>query len=104
MEITKTLNLSKRVVVKVGSSLLTNMNSGIRRSVLNNIVSDISWLIKKNKEVIIVSSGAIAIGKGMLSFKKELSLNESQAVAARGQIELMNAWQKSFKKHNKQAL
>jgi len=100
MEITKTLNLSKRVVVKVGSSLLTNMNSGIRRSVLNNIVSDISWLIKKNKEVIIVSSGAIAIGKGMLSFKKELSLNESQAVAARGQIELMNAWQKSFKKHN----
>ena len=85
MEITKTLNLSKRVVVKVGSSLLTNMNSGIRRSVLNNIVSDISWLIKKNKEVIIVSSGAIAIGKGMLSFKKELSLNESQAVAARGQ-------------------
>ena len=102
MEITKTLNLSKRVVVKVGSSLLTNMNSGIRRSVLDNIVGDISWLIKKNKEVIIVSSGAIAIGKGILSFKKELSLNESQAVAARGQIELITAWKNEFRKHKLQ--
>ena len=100
MESSNILNLSKRVVVKVGSSLLTNLNGGIRRSVLDNIVKDISWLIKKKKEIIIVSSGAIAIGRGKLSLERELSLNESQAVAARGQIELINAWQKSFKKRN----
>tara|TARA_X000000950_G_C13715808_1_gene578100 strand:- start:62 stop:913 length:852 start_codon:yes stop_codon:yes gene_type:complete len=95
----KVLDLSQKIIIKVGSSLLTNTNGGVRKSILSNIVKDIAWLVKNKKQIIIVSSGAIAIGRGKLSISKNLSLNESQAVAARGQIELMTSWQNEFKKH-----
>ena len=90
------------MVVKIGSSLLTNSKGGVNRSVLKNVVSDIVWLINKNKEVIVVSSGAIALGREKLHLRQELTLNESQAAAARGQIELMTAWKNEFKKYKKQ--
>jgi glutamate 5-kinase len=94
-----TFKNSKKLVIKIGSSLLTNSAGGINKSTLKNVVQDIVWLLKKNKEVVIVSSGAIALGRGKLKLKDELTLNESQAVAARGQIELMIAWKNEFKKH-----
>ncbi len=62
----------------------------------------LSWLLKSKKEVVVVSSGAISLGRGKLNLKHDLSLNESQAVAARGQIELMSAWKNEFKKYKKQ--
>ena len=92
---------SKKLIIKIGSSLLTNSSGGIRKSILKNVVEDIFWLIKNKKEVIIVSSGAISLGKLKLNLH-DLSLNESQAVAARGQIELMTAWKNEFKKYKKQ--
>ena len=95
----KELNSSQKIIIKVGSSLLTNSNGGVKKSILSNIVKDIVWLVKKKKQIIIVSSGAIAIGRGKLSINKKLSLSESQAIAARGQIELMTSWQREFKKH-----
>ena len=82
---------SKKLIIKIGSSLLTNSSGGIRKSIIKNVVEDIFWLIKNKKEVIIVSSGAISLGKSKLNLHEDLSLNESQAVAARGQIELMTA-------------
>ena len=94
-----TFKNSKKLVIKIGSSLLTNSAGGINKSTLKNVVQDIVWLLKKNKEVVVVSSGAIALGRGKLKLKDELTLNESQAVAARGQIELMIAWKNEFKKH-----
>jgi glutamate 5-kinase len=94
-----TFKNSKKLVIKIGSSLLTNSKGGINKSTLKNVVQDIVWLLKKNKEVVVVSSGAIALGRGKLKLKDELTLNESQAVAARGQIELMIAWKNEFKKH-----
>jgi len=94
-----TFKNSKKLVIKIGSSLLTNSTGGINKSTLKNVVQDIVWLLKKNKEVVVVSSGAIALGRGKLKLKDELTLNESQAVAARGQIELMIAWKNEFKKH-----
>ncbi len=93
---------SKKLVIKIGSSLLTNASGGIRKSILKSVVEDIFWLIKNKKEVIIVSSGAISLGKSKLNLHENLSLNESQAVAARGQIELMTAWKNEFKKHKLQ--
>jgi len=97
-----TFKASKRLVVKIGSSLLTNSKGGVNKSVLKNVVSDIVWLINKNKEVIVVSSGAIALGREKLHLRQELTLNESQAAAARGQIELMTAWKNEFKKYKLQ--
>ena len=96
------MNNSNKFVIKIGSSLLTNARGGIRKSILKNVVEDIVWLIKNKKEVIIVSSGAISLGKSKLNLYENLSLNESQAVAARGQIELMTAWKNEFKKHKLQ--
>tara|TARA_B100000780_G_C21108853_1_gene447944 strand:- start:1436 stop:2224 length:789 start_codon:yes stop_codon:yes gene_type:complete len=93
---------SQRVVVKIGSSLLTNPKGGVNKSVLKNVVADIVWLINKNKDVIVVSSGAIALGRDKLKLGLGLTLNEAQAAAARGQIELMTAWQAEFKKHKLQ--
>ncbi len=92
----------KKIVVKLGSSLLTNKRGGVNKAVLKNVVKDVVWLLNTKKEVIIVSSGAISLGKGKLNLKHELTLNESQAVAARGQIELMTAWKNEFKKYKKQ--
>ena len=93
---------SKKIVIKLGSSLLTNSRGGVKKSVLKNVVKDIVWLLNSKKEVIVVSSGAISLGRGKLNLKHDLTLNESQAVAARGQIELMTAWKNEFKKYKKQ--
>ena len=96
------INNSQKIVIKIGSSLLTNSKGGLNRKLLKNLVADINWLLKKRKNVIVVSSGAISLGKGKLNIKNELTLNQSQAVAARGQIELMTAWKNEFKKYKKQ--
>ena len=93
---------SKKIVIKLGSSLLTNSRGGVKKSVLKNVVKDIVWLLNSKKEVVVVSSGAISLGRGKLNLKHDLTLNESQAVAARGQIELMTAWKNEFKKYKKQ--
>jgi glutamate 5-kinase len=92
---------SKKVVIKLGSSLLTNSRGGVNKSVLKNVVEDIVWLLNLQKEVIVVSSGAISLGRGRLNINHGLTLNESQAVAASGQIELMTAWKNEFKKYKK---
>ena len=102
MKAINTFNSSQRLVIKIGSSLLTNSKGGVNKSVLKNVVADIVWLLNKKKDVIVVSSGAIALGRGKLRLKSELTLNESQAVAATGQIELMAAWQSEFKKYKLQ--
>ena len=93
---------SKKLVIKIGSSLLTNDKGNVNKTILKNVVNDISFLIKQGKDVVVVSSGAIALGRGKLSLNRELTLHESQAAAARGQIELMTAWKNEFKKHKLQ--
>ena len=93
---------SKKLVIKIGSSLLTNDKGNVNKTILKNVVNDISFLINQGKDVVVVSSGAIALGRGKLSLNRELTLHESQAAAARGQIELMTAWKNEFKKHKLQ--
>ena len=94
------LNKIKKIVVKVGSSLIANYKTGsIRESWVNSFVEDLNILFKKNIKILIVSSGAIAIGrKKIKTLKNKLSLQEQQAAAAVGQIYLINTYKKSFKK------
>ena len=83
------LNSKHRIVVKIGSSLLVDDQNGLRHTWLNSLADDVKRLTDDGKEVIIVSSGAIALGRQLLSLeRKKLRLDESQAAAAVGQIEL----------------
>ena len=67
---------SNKIVIKIGSSLLTNSRGGVNKTVLKNVVKDIVWLLKSNKNIIVVSSGAISLGRGKLNLKDNLTLNE----------------------------
>ena len=94
------LNNSKIIVIKIGSSLLINNEKKIRNKWLFEFSRDIKNLLNKNKKIIIVSSGAIAMGCKKLNLsKKNLKLEKSQAVASVGQIELMNLFNKNFLKN-----
>jgi glutamate 5-kinase len=90
---------SKIIVIKIGSSLLINNNKKIRKKWLSEFSKDIKKLFDQNKKIIIVSSGAIAMGCKKLNLsKKNIKLDKSQAVASIGQIELMNLFSKTFLK------
>ena len=94
------LKNSKIIVIKIGSSLLIDKNKKIRKKWLSGFAEDIRELIKKDKKIIIVSSGAIAMGCKKLNLnKKNLKLDKSQAVASIGQIELMNLFSETFAKY-----
>ena len=91
------LENSKTVVIKIGSSLLINEKKIIRKKWLSEFAKDIKHLKDENKNIILVSSGAIALGCKKLNLsKKNLKLDKSQAVASIGQIELMNLFNKIF--------
>ncbi len=93
------LNKSKKIVVKIGSSILVDSTGKPKRNWLKNFTDDIKLLLKKKKQVVIVSSGAIAFGCEYLGVKKKgLKVDKSQAIASIGQIELMNFYKKIFDK------
>ena len=95
------LKKSNKIIIKIGSSLLIDNEKNIREKWLIEFSKDIKSLLKQNKKIIIVSSGAIAIGCKKLKLnKKNLKLDKSQAVASVGQIELMNLFNKTFSKNN----
>ncbi|MGD0565968.1 MAG: glutamate 5-kinase [Candidatus Goldiibacteriota bacterium] len=86
----------KRIVVKVGTNLLVD-DKGVKKGFLRSLVSQISSLHAKSKEIIIVSSGAIGLGARKLCLeKKPVNLSEKQAAAAIGQIMLMQAYESAF--------
>ena len=94
------LKNAKKIVIKIGSSLLIDKSKKIRTKWLLEFSKDIKELLKQNKKIIIVSSGAIAIGCKKLNInKKNLKLDKSQAIASIGQIELMNLFNKTFSKN-----
>ena len=91
------LKNSKTIVIKIGSSLLINEKKIIRQKWILEFCKDVKELLNDKKNVIIVSSGAIALGCKKLNLnKKNLKLDKSQAVASIGQIELMNLFIKNF--------
>ena len=89
------LEKSQIIVIKIGSSLLIDEKMIIRKKWLAEFSKDIRDLLKQNKKVILVSSGAIALGCKKLGLNmKKLKLDKSQAIASIGQIELMNLFKK----------
>jgi len=88
---------SKTIVIKIGSSILIDEKRKIRKKWLLEFAKDIRNLLDQKKNVILVSSGAIALGCKKLNLsKKNLKIDKSQAIASVGQIELMNLFNKIF--------
>lgn len=95
-----TLKKYRRITVKIGSALLVDRESGLKREWLASLVNDIATLAGRGAEVMVVSSGAIALGRTTLGLTgKRLKLEESQAAAAVGQIELSGAWAGELARH-----
>ncbi len=91
------LKKSKTIVIKIGSSIIIDKKKKIRKKWLMEFAKDIKDLLKQKKNVILVSSGAIALGCKKLNLSKQnIKLDKSQAVASIGQIELMNLFNKIF--------
>jgi glutamate 5-kinase len=95
---TSRLNSAKRIVVKIGSSLLVEGETGkLNRPWLDALMDDIAAMRGKGQDIVIVSSGAIALGRHALGLAPgSLKLEESQAAAAAGQIHLAHAFQASL--------
>ncbi len=92
---------AKRIVVKIGSSLVTNEGKGVDQEAINRWVSQFRHLQEQGKEVILVSSGAIAEGVVRLGFEKRpTEIHELQACAAVGQMGLAYAYEKCFAAHD----
>ena len=95
------LGLSKRWVIKIGSSLVTNNGRGLNTKQIQNWADQINELIQSGKEVVIVSSGAIAEGMNRLGWEtRPEALHELQAAAAVGQMGLIQAYEVALAKHN----
>ena len=91
---------AKRLIIKVGSSLVTNDGHGLDQQAIAQWSEQIAQLHVQGKEVILVSSGAIAEGMLQLGFKKRpVNIHELQACAAVGQMGLVQIYQSSFEKH-----
>ncbi len=97
------LEQAKRIVIKVGSALLVDGQGQIRQTWLDALADDVSALLDQGKEVILVSSGAIAVGRLHLGMpvSGELRLGDKQAAAATGQIRLAHAYQAAMARHNR---
>jgi glutamate 5-kinase len=94
------LTAARRVIVKIGSALLVAEDGEIRRSWLDALVDDIARCRQRGQEVIIVTSGAIAVGRRHLGLRSQaLRLEEKQAAAATGQIRLAHAYQEALARH-----
>lgn len=93
---------ARRIVVKIGSALLVDAKTGaIKASWLSSLIGDLADLRVKGAEIIIVSSGAIALGRRTLGLAKgKLKLEQSQAAAAVGQIALAQAWSEALRTRN----
>jgi glutamate 5-kinase len=92
---------ARRVVIKVGSALLVDAASGrLNRDWLETLAADVADMRKRDQEVLLVSSGAIALGRRSLALPSgRLKLEESQAAAAVGQIRLAHAWKEVLEQH-----
>src|SRR5579862_8738761 len=101
LPMSESLSAARRLIIKIGSALLVDDASGdIRRDWLAALVEDIACCRARGQEVLIVSSGAVAVGRRHLGLTgRNLKLEEKQAAAASGQIRLAHAYQEALGKH-----
>ena len=90
---------AKRIVVKVGSALLVGPDGAAHGAWLADFAADVARLRTRGQQVLVVSSGAVALGRRRLGLGKRLSLPEKQAAAAAGQSALMRAWEVALEPH-----
>jgi glutamate 5-kinase len=95
------LTEANRIVVKIGSALLVERSSGaLRQDWLASLAEDVAGFRAKGVDVVIVSSGSIALGRSVLGLgAAELTLEQSQAAAAVGQIQLARAYEQHLAPH-----
>ena len=95
------LAAARRLTVKIGSALLVDPDTGtLKAEWLQSLSDDLAGFRERGTEVLIVTSGAIALGRRILKLRAvPLKLEESQAAAAVGQIALAHAWQQSLASH-----
>jgi glutamate 5-kinase len=100
-QLTTPLLNARRVVIKVGSALLVDRASGdVNRAWVESLAADVARLRARGQDVLLVSSGAIALGRRSLGLEPgKLKLEESQAAAAVGQIRLAHAWTEVLQQH-----
>lgn len=90
------ISKARRIVIKIGSAVLTNDN-GINTSFVADLAREISLLRQQGKEIIVVSSGAVAAGRKKIKMNEaSLSMKEKQALAAIGQSSLMRTYEEAF--------
>ena len=90
----------RRLTIKIGSALLVDKAGGLRSQWLAGLAADIAALKAEKRDVVIVSSGAIALGRGLLGLSAvALTLEQSQAAASAGQIALSQAWAEALGRH-----
>ena len=95
---------ARRLIVKIGSALLVAPNGEMRRAWLAALIDDIARCRARGQEVLIVSSGAVAVGRGDLGLLgRALKLEEKQAAAAAGQIRLAHAYLEELGRHGLRA-
>lgn len=95
-----TLSDAKRLVVKIGSALLVDPKTGLRTDWLHALAEDVAAIRARGTDVILVSSGSIALGRGVLKLAgPDLALEEAQASAAVGQIRLARAYEEALAPH-----
>ena len=96
---TPKLDPYRRIVVKIGSALLVGKD-GLKTEWLDSLAADLAALAAGRRELLVVSSGAIALGRRVLDLPRgPLRLEESQAAAAIGQIALARAWAETLQRH-----
>jgi glutamate 5-kinase len=100
-EARKLISSAKRIVIKVGTSTLTYDTGKVNFGRIDKLAMTISDLMNQEKEIVLVTSGAIGVGAGKLKLKeKPKTIGEKQAVAAVGQCELMNIYSKFFSQYS----
>src|SRR5690242_13005092 len=88
---------SRKIVIKIGSNVLSDDNGFVNKDTLHNIVEQVHELISQGKQVIIVSSGAGICGVAAINkWSRRGDINYKQALCAIGQVELMNAYKEYF--------
>ena len=96
----ETIGKARRIVVKVGSSILASVETGLHQDVFSHLAKELSELKRQGYEIVLVSSGAVAAGMEKLGHKtRPQSITQKQATAAVGQTRLMNVYESHFSRH-----
>jgi len=90
---------ARRLVIKIGSRALVNKRGNLDRKVFSSVAADVAYLRERGRQVSIVSSGSILVGRNKMGLSRNLTMPQKQAAAAVGQQGLMAEWGKALGKH-----